>query len=110
LLQEKWDGHRVVELEGPTRVTPNQIAATFTKLPGEPVHIEVVPRESWEALFKSQGMKNPLPRMRMLDGFNEGWIEFEGGEAGSLKGEVSFDQADKWFLVIPIHQADPMKF
>jgi hypothetical protein len=46
----------------------------------------------------------------MLDGFNEGWIEFEGGEAGSLKGEVSFDQADKWFLVIPIHQADPMKF
>ena len=31
------------------------------------------------------------PRMQMLDGFNEGWIEFEGGEAGSLKGEVSFE-------------------
>ena len=25
-------------------------------------------------------MKNPKPRMRMLDGFNEGWIEFPGGE------------------------------
>jgi hypothetical protein len=24
----------------------------------------------------------------MLDGFNEGWIEFENGEAGSRKGEV----------------------
>jgi len=24
----------------------------------------------------------------MLDGFNEGWIEFEGGEAGSRKGKV----------------------
>jgi NAD(P)H dehydrogenase (quinone) len=24
----------------------------------------------------------------MLDGFNEGWIEFESGEAGSRKGEV----------------------
>lgn len=24
----------------------------------------------------------------MLDGFNEGWIEFEGGEAGSRKGNV----------------------
>jgi hypothetical protein len=22
----------------------------------------------------------------MLDGFNEGWIEFEGGEAGTEKG------------------------
>jgi NAD(P)H dehydrogenase (quinone) len=28
-------------------------------------------------------MKNPLPRMQMLDGFNEGWMEFERGEAGS---------------------------
>src|SRR4029077_8545810 len=26
LLREKWEGHRVIELEGPTRVTPNQIA------------------------------------------------------------------------------------
>ena len=91
LLQEKRDGHRVVELEGPTRITPNQIVATFTKLLGKPVHMEVVPRESWEALFKSQGVKNPLPRMRMLDGFNEGWIEFEKGEAGSRKGSVTLE-------------------
>jgi hypothetical protein len=25
----------------------------------------------------------------MLDGFNEGWIEFENGDAGSRKGEVA---------------------
>jgi uncharacterized protein YbjT (DUF2867 family) len=91
LLQEKWDGHRVVELEGPARITPNQIAATFTKLLGKPVRMDVVPRESWETLFKSQGMKNPFPRMRMLDGFNEGWIEFEGGEASSRKGSVTLE-------------------
>jgi uncharacterized protein YbjT (DUF2867 family) len=91
LLQEKWDGHCIVELEGPTRITPNQIAATFTKLLGKPVHMEVVPRESWEALFKSQGVKNPFPRMRMLDGFNEGWIEFEDGEAGSRKGSATLE-------------------
>lgn len=34
-------------------------------------------------------MKNPEPRMQMLDGFNEGWIDFEGGEAGSRKGKVT---------------------
>jgi hypothetical protein len=33
-------------------------------------------------------MKNPTPRMRMLDGFNEGWIEFESGEVRSRKGEI----------------------
>jgi NAD(P)H dehydrogenase (quinone) len=27
----------------------------------------------------------------MLDGFNEGWIEFEGGESGSRKGHVTID-------------------
>jgi hypothetical protein len=32
LLQEPWSGHRVVELEGPHRVTPNEIAGAFTKV------------------------------------------------------------------------------
>jgi NAD(P)H dehydrogenase (quinone) len=91
LLQEKWDGHRVIELEGPTRVTPNQIATTLAKLLGKPVRMKVVPRESWDALFRSQGMKNPVPRIRMLDGFNEGWIEFERGKSGSQKGSTSLE-------------------
>jgi len=36
-------------------------------------------------------MKNPMPRIQMLDGFNQGWIEFEGGEAQSRKGRVTLD-------------------
>ena len=91
LLQEPWSGHRIVELEGPRRVTPDEIAATFTKVLGRPVRAQIVPRDSWERLFSSQGMKNPLPRMQMLDGFNEGWIEFESGEAGSQKGTTSLE-------------------
>jgi len=88
LLQETWNGRRVVELEGRHRVTPHEIATTFADLLGRPVRMEPVPRETWESLFKSQGMKNPIPRIKMLDGFNEGWIEFEGAEAGSRKGKV----------------------
>ncbi len=91
LLQVAWSGHRVIELEGPRRVTPNEIAATFAKLLDRPVRMEAVPRESWEALFKSQGMKNPIPRIRMLDGFNEGWIDFERGEADSQKGNAALE-------------------
>jgi NAD(P)H dehydrogenase (quinone) len=88
LLQEPSNGHSVVELEGPHRVSPNEIAATFAMLLGHPVKAEAVPRETWESLFKSQGTKNPTPRIQMLDGFNEGWIEFEHGETGSRKGTV----------------------
>jgi NAD(P)H dehydrogenase (quinone) len=91
LLQETWNGHRVIELEGPHRVSPKEIADTFAKLLGRAVKPAVVPRETWEALFKSQGMKNPEPRIQMLDGFNEGWIEFEGNEAGSRKGKVALE-------------------
>jgi uncharacterized protein YbjT (DUF2867 family) len=89
LLQEAWTGRRVVELEGPRRVTPNEIAATFAELLRRPVKSASVPRGTWEPLFRLQGMQNPTPRIRMLDGFNEGWIEFENGAAGSQKGEVA---------------------
>ena len=91
LIQQTWTGHRVVELEGPRRVTPNEIAAIFAKLLSRPVRMEIVPRETWEPLFRSQGMKNPEPRMQMLDGFNQGWIEFESLQAGSRKGDVGVE-------------------
>ena len=92
LIQEKWEGHRVVELEGPKRVTPNEIGAAFTKLLGRKVRMEGVPRASWETIFRSQGMKNPRPRMEMLEGFNEGWIEFED-RGRVLKGTVGIEAA-----------------
>jgi uncharacterized protein YbjT (DUF2867 family) len=91
LLQQTWNGRRIVEIEGPRRVTPDDIAKGFSQLLGRPVHAEAVPRETWEALFKAQGTADPEPRIRMLDGFNEGWIEFESGESGSMKGEVELE-------------------
>ena len=98
LLQEPWNGHRVVELEGPHRVTPNEIAAAFMKILGRPVQMQSVPRNSWEELFRSQGMKNPLPRIQMLDGFNEGWIEFESGEVGAQKGSTNLEAVVKFLI------------
>jgi NAD(P)H dehydrogenase (quinone) len=88
LLQETWTGRRIIELEGPTRVTPNQIAATFAEIFSHPVRVEAVPRQTWEQLFRSQGMKHPGPRIHMLDGFNQGWIEFEQDETSRLKGRI----------------------
>jgi len=86
LLLEEWTGVRVVELEGAKRVTPLEIAACFGKLLGRDVKAEAVPRFTWDDVFRSQGMRNPLPRMQMLDGFNEGWIDFESGRDGTRKG------------------------
>ncbi len=92
LLQETWTGRRIIELEGPTRVTPNQIAATFAEIFGHPVQAEAVPRQTWEQLFRSQGMKHPGPRIQMLDGFNQGWIEFEQDETRRRKGRIGLKE------------------
>jgi uncharacterized protein YbjT (DUF2867 family) len=91
LLQQSWTGTRVVELEGPRRIAPNDIAAAFARILRHPVKAEIVERAGWDVLFRSQGMKNPTPRMRMLDGFNEGWITFEQSPDAILKGEVELD-------------------
>lgn len=93
LLQPQWSGRRVVELEGPARISPADIAASFGRLLGHDVSAYAVPRERWAGLFTAQGMSSPTPRMRMLDGFNEGWIEFENGQQGSRKGMVTLDHA-----------------
>jgi uncharacterized protein YbjT (DUF2867 family) len=92
LLQQSWTGLRVVELEGPRRVTPRDIAAAFGRALGKSVQTTAVSRDQWEARFRAQGMNNPAPRMQMIDGFNEGWIEFEAPEK-TLKGHVTLEAA-----------------
>ncbi len=77
LLQQNWQGVRVVELEGPHGVSPNDIAGALTQLLGREIKARAVPRDQWEALFREQGASNPNPRMQMLDGFNQGWLSFE---------------------------------
>jgi uncharacterized protein YbjT (DUF2867 family) len=91
LLNETWTEIRVVELEGPRRYSANDIAAGFSAVLERPVRTEAVPHDQWETLFRSQGMKNPMPRIRMVDGFNEGWIDFEFGEANTRKERTTLE-------------------
>lgn len=78
MLLSPGDGPRVVELEGPAPVSPADIAAGLGALLDRPVRAQPVPRADWEARFMQEGARHPGPRARMLDGFNEGWLRFEG--------------------------------
>jgi uncharacterized protein YbjT (DUF2867 family) len=91
LLREHWNGVRVVELEGPRPYSARDLAAAFSAVLGTPVLTDVVARNTWETLFREQGMKNPLPRMRMLDGFNQGWIDFERRGVEHRTGTVEIE-------------------
>jgi uncharacterized protein YbjT (DUF2867 family) len=91
LLGETWTGTRIVELEGPRRYSANDIAAGFAAALGHPVHMAPVPRETWETRFRAEGAQHPMPRIRMLDGFNEGWMDFEGGTAEHRTGSTPLE-------------------
>ncbi len=91
MLQHEWTGRKVVELEGPRRYSPADVAAAFSILLDRAVRAQIVPREKWAGIFSSQGSTNGEPRMAMLDGFNEGWICFESEEAKTLKGVVPLE-------------------
>jgi uncharacterized protein YbjT (DUF2867 family) len=93
LLQAPWVGHRVVELEAAERVSPLDLAQAFADALGRPVRAEAVPRSEWETIFRAEGMRNPTPRMQMVDGFNAGWIDFPDRGAGARKGAISLKQA-----------------
>lgn len=93
LLLERWTGHRVVELEGKERVSPDGVAAAFSRALGRLVRAEAVPRGEWERLFAEQSMNNPQPRIPMIEGFNEGWIDFIGANPDHRKGMTGIETA-----------------
>lgn len=37
LMIESWEGRRIIEIEGPQRISPNQIAGTLAELLGREV-------------------------------------------------------------------------
>jgi NAD(P)H dehydrogenase (quinone) len=93
LLQESWTGARVIELDGPGSYSPNDIAQAFATALGHPVGVTAVPRDEWEPAFRAQGAQNPIPRIQMLDGFNEGWLAFERGTVEQRRGGTTLQQA-----------------
>lgn len=101
LLQSTWTGLRVVELEGPRRYSAADVGVAFSQALHRDVRVEAVPREQWETIFRQQGAHNPLPRMRMLDGFNEGWIDFEGARAEHRKGVTTLEEVVSRLLSTP---------
>jgi len=77
-LLEDSAGHRRIEVAGPRRYSPNDIAAAFSAALGKPIEGVMVPRDTWKATFVAQGTQEErtLPRIEMLDAFNSGWIDF----------------------------------
>ncbi|WP_426700729.1 NAD(P)H-binding protein [Rhodanobacter sp. Col0626] len=89
-LIETWFGRRVIEVEGPRRYSPRDMAQALAAVLEHDVETIAVPREQWAARFVDEGMPadRTAPRIAMLDGFNSGWIRFEGGTTEHVSGRI----------------------
>ena len=69
----------------------NDLATAIGTALGREVTAVPVARDKWTATFEASGMPvgRTGPRAEMVDGFNSGWIEFEGEP---LRGSVALDQ------------------
>ena len=96
-LLESWKGNRVLELEGPKRYSPLDAAKAFSKILGREVKVRPIPRSQWQEKFVIQGMPTDRTsgRIEMIEGFNSGWIDFEGGDAEHFMGKLTIDEVIK---------------
>jgi NAD(P)H dehydrogenase (quinone) len=78
VLLQDWKGNRFIEVAGPRRYSPLDMAAAFAHSLHKKVEAVVVPRDKWVSNFVAEGMPEDrtAARVEMVDGFNSGWIDF----------------------------------
>ncbi len=93
LLQSDWHGQRVIELEGPTRYTPQDVAAAFATVLERTVQAQALPRSEWDATYRSWGLtaRSSEAMSEMLEGFNNGWIAYERDPTQTTHGTTSIE-------------------
>jgi uncharacterized protein YbjT (DUF2867 family) len=94
ILQQTWSGTRRIELEGPRPYSPADVAAVYARLLGRPVRAAAVPRSEWSARFAAAGLptEGAGSWFEMLEGFDTGWITFEGDGCEHVVGTTALDE------------------
>ena len=92
-LQQTWSGNRYLELEGPRRYSALDAAATLSRRLNRGVRVNPIPRDQWTARFEREAAApgRITNRIEMLDGFNSGWIDFEGAGSEHFFGNQTLE-------------------
>lgn len=89
-LEETWFGRRVIEVEGPRRYSPLDMAQSLAAVLEHDIETTAIPRGQWAARLADEGM--PADRIAsyiaMLDGFNSGWISLERRSTEHVCGRI----------------------
>lgn len=89
---------RVIELSGPSDVSPNEVAATFSRILGKPVKVAEAPLASIVPTFTSFGMSENIAGLfrEMYEAMAAGKITAEPGE--HVRGTTPFEKTLRGLL------------
>jgi NAD(P)H dehydrogenase (quinone) len=107
VLRQEWTGTRYIEVAGPERYCPSDIARALSNALGRRIEAVAVPREKWTEFFLSQGMPEGRtePRAEMVDGFNSGWIHFGVPGTEQVTGTTSLSSVIATLVANNGHEA-----
>jgi len=95
LLEENWEGHRILELAGPCNYSARDVAYVLSYELKRPVCAEAIPAEMYAASYKSFGFTEAASQMmaEMNNGFNCEHIIFEDAEQEQVTGDTLLEDA-----------------
>lgn len=94
LLLDTARGRGIVELEGPRRYSPNDVAEAFATVLRRPVQAQILPPSEWLGAYAQWGLtpRSAEAMREMLAGFNSGHIAFERAQADTVHGPTRIEQ------------------
>lgn len=93
-LSENWEGTRIIELEGPTMYSPNDVANHLAEAFNKTIPAVAIPESDWLQTLSGQGFSPAALAgfIEMTQGLNSGHISFaDNPNIDHRKGTVSLD-------------------
>ncbi|MGF1767329.1 NmrA family NAD(P)-binding protein [Enterovibrio makurazakiensis] len=93
ILCENWDGTRIIELEGPDRYSPNEVAVILTKALDKMIKPITIPESDWIQFISGQDFSTVAIAgfIEMTQGLNSKHIAFGNSNIERRQGTVSLD-------------------
>ncbi|MVM36091.1 NAD(P)H-binding protein [Spirosoma sp. HMF4905] len=103
LLAQSWTGPRIIELEGPSRYSADNVASILGYHTDRSISAVPIPGTDYEKVYSSFGFTQDASRLmaEMNDGFNRQWIVFEGSNTEHMCGETLLEDMLKAYLTKP---------
>jgi uncharacterized protein YbjT (DUF2867 family) len=92
-LLEGGKGYSVIELAGPRDYTPEDVAASLSRVTGQPVTAQQGPEEAIVPALMGAGMNRHWAELyrELTHALNDGHMAWEGGRARAVRGTTEID-------------------